>query len=173
MWFFLGIIYDLNFPSQWKKFSFRHFYLTSLGRAHRVHSKGTSPNGSPPYLVVKMVNWEFSEKVKSAFIHENQNGRSQVFVSQMYSKSLTLHRNKALKHRHEMKEEDPSIHGYIRYPATLMIKDLVKKSIRLRRNFNFILCWQSFLWFHFSMFLYHMPVCELLGTYSRDDNIKH
>ena len=59
----------------------------NIERAHRVHSKGTSPNGSPPYLVVKMVNWEFSEKVKSAFIQENQNVRSQVFVFQMYSKS--------------------------------------------------------------------------------------
>ena len=48
--------------------------------------QGTSSNGSPPYLVVKMGNWEFSEKVKSAFIQENQNGPSQVFVSQMYLK---------------------------------------------------------------------------------------
>ena len=93
-----------------------------IERAHRVHSKGTSSNGSPPYLVVKMVNWEFSEKVKSAFIQENQNGRSQVFVSQIYSKSLTLCRNQAMKHRHEIKKEHPSMQGYIRYPATLMIK---------------------------------------------------
>ena len=57
-----------------------------IERAHSVQSKGTSSNGSPPYLVVKMGNWEFSEKVKSAFIQENQNGRSQVFVSQMYLK---------------------------------------------------------------------------------------
>ena len=64
-----------------------------------------------------MVNWEFSEKAKSAFIQENQNGRSQVFVSQMYSKSLTLRRNVALKHRHEIKEEGLSIQGYIRYLA--------------------------------------------------------
>ena len=40
----------------------------------------------------------------------------------MYSKSLTLHQNQALKHWHEIKEEDPSIQGCIRYPATLMIK---------------------------------------------------
>ena len=45
--------------------------LKSIGKAHRVHSKGASSNGSPSYLVVKMVNWEFSEKVKSAFIQEN------------------------------------------------------------------------------------------------------
>ena len=36
----------------------------NIETAHRVHSKGTSLNGSPPYLLVKMVNWEFSEKSK-------------------------------------------------------------------------------------------------------------
>ena len=46
----------------------------NIERAHRVQSKGTSSNGPPPYLVVKMVKWDFSEKVKSAFIQENQNG---------------------------------------------------------------------------------------------------
>ena len=53
-----------------------------------------------------MVNWEFSEKVKSAFVQENQNGQSQVFNSQMYSNSLTCRQNLTMKHQHEMKEED-------------------------------------------------------------------
>ena len=104
-------------------------------RAHRVHSKGTSPNGSPPYLVEKMVNWEFSEKVKSAFVQENQKCRSRVFDSQMYSKSLTLRRNQALKDRHENKEEDPSIQGYIRYPATLIIKRPDEKKYKVEKEF--------------------------------------
>ena len=107
----------------------------NIERAHRVRSKGTSLNGSPPYLVAKMVNWEFSEKVKSAFIQENQSGRSQVFVSQMYSKSLTLRRDLALKDRHEMKEEDPAIQGYIRYPATLMIKRPAEKKYKVEKEF--------------------------------------
>ena len=80
-----------------------------------------------------MVSWEFSEKVKSA-IQENQNGRSQVFVSQMFSKSLMLCRNQALKHWHEMKEEDPSIQGYIRYPATLMIKRPDEKKYKVEKE---------------------------------------
>ena len=50
-------------------------FLKNIERAHRVHNKGTSSNGSPPYLVVKMVNCEFSEMVKSILIQENQNGR--------------------------------------------------------------------------------------------------
>ena len=107
----------------------------NIERAHRIHSKGTSSNGSPPYLIVKMLNWEFSENVKSAFIQENKNGRSQVFVSQMYSKSLTLRQNQALKHQHEMKEEDPSIQGYIRYPATLMIKRPGEKKYKVQKEF--------------------------------------
>ena len=82
-----------------------------------------------------MVNWEFSEKAKSAFILENQNGRSQVFVSQMYSKSLTLRRNQALKHQHEMKEGDPSVEGYIRYPDTLMIKRPSEKKYKVEKEF--------------------------------------
>ena len=107
----------------------------NIERAHRVHSKGTSSNGSTPYLVVKMVNWEFSEKVKSAFIQENENGQSQVFVSQVYSNSLTCRRNLALKHQHEMREEHPCIQGCIRYPATLMIKRSDEKKYKVEKEF--------------------------------------
>ena len=80
--------------------------LKNIERVQGVHSKGASSNESPPNLVVKMVKWEFSEKVKSALIQENWNGRSQVFVSQMYWKSLTLRWNQALKQKHEMNKED-------------------------------------------------------------------
>ena len=41
--------------------------------------------------------------------------------------------------KHEIKEEDPSIQGCIRYPATLMIKRSGGAK-RLKRNFNLILC---------------------------------
>ena len=109
--------------------------LKNIEIAHRVCRKGTSSNGSPLYLVVKMVNCEFSEKVKWAFIQENQNGQSQVFVSQMYLKSLTLCPNQALQHQHEIKEEDPSIKGYIRYPDTLMIKRSGEKKYKVEKEF--------------------------------------
>ena len=45
--------------------------LKNIERVQGVHSKGASSNESPPNLVVKMVKWEFSEKVKSALIQEN------------------------------------------------------------------------------------------------------
>ena len=75
---------------------------------------GKRSNNAPPYLVTKIANWEFSERIKSAFIIENQNGSSQVLALQMYSKSLTLRPNQALKHWHELKEGDPSIQEYVR-----------------------------------------------------------
>ena len=65
--------------------------------AHQVQSNsetsGKWSNNTPPYLVAKIANWtdwEFTERIKSAFIVEYQNGNSQVFFSQMYSKSLPL-----------------------------------------------------------------------------------
>ena len=88
-------------------------------------------NNAPPYLVAKITNWEFSERTKSAFIVENQNGNSRVFVTQMYKQLLTLKRNEALQHWHELKEVDPSIQGYVRYPATLMIKIAGEKKCRV------------------------------------------
>ena len=84
---------------------------TNIERVHRVQNNsetgGKRSKNTPPYLVAKIANWEFSERIKSAFIVENQNGNSRVFVSQMYSKSLTIRRNEALKYRYELKEGDP------------------------------------------------------------------
>ena len=61
---------------------------TNIERAHRVQNNsetsGKRSNNTLPYLVAKIANWEFSERIKSAFIVENQNGNSRVFVSQMY-----------------------------------------------------------------------------------------
>ena len=112
--------------------------VTNIERAHRVQSNSETRNRSnntPPYLVAKIANWEFSERIKSAFIVENQNGNSRVFVSQMYSKSLTLRRNQALKHRYKLKEGDPSIQGYVRYPATLMIKRAGERKYRVEKEY--------------------------------------
>ena len=93
---------------------------TNIERAHQVRSSETTGkryNNTPPYLAAKIANWEFSERIKSAFIVESQNGNSRAFVSQMYSKSLILRQNQTLKHQYELKG-DPSIQGYVRYPAT-------------------------------------------------------
>ena len=112
---------------------------TNIERAHRVQNYsetiGKQSNNTPPYLVAKIANWEFSKRIKSAFFVENQNDNSQVFVSQMYSKSLTLRRYQALKHRCELKEGDPSIQGYVRYLTTLMIKRAGERKYSVEKNF--------------------------------------
>ena len=74
-----------------------------------------------------------SEKIKSA--KANQEGKSAVFVSQMYSKSLTERRNAALKHRADLKQQDPSIQGYVKFPTIPMIKRTGERKYSLEKEF--------------------------------------
>ena len=76
------------------------------------------------------------EKIKSAIIKANQEGKSAVFVSQIYSTSLTERRNVALKYQADLKEQDPSIQGYVKFPAILMIKRTGEKKIALQKSFE-------------------------------------
>ena len=55
--------------------------------------------------MVKIKSWDTSQELKSVFIKANQSGTSRVFVSQMYSKALTIRRNEALKLGSEKKLE--------------------------------------------------------------------
>ena len=85
-------------------------------------NRNPSATSARPFLIAKITNRDLSEKIKFAIIKANQEAKSAVFVSQMYSKSLTERRNAALKNRADLKEQDQSIQGYLRFPATLMIK---------------------------------------------------
>ena len=75
------------------------------------------------------------EKLKSAIIKTNQEGKSVSFVSQTYSKSLTERRNATLKYRADLKEQDPSIQGYVKFPAILMIKHTGEGKYSLEKEF--------------------------------------
>ena len=83
--------------------------MKNTERTHRVTiaNRNPSPTLSKPFLVAKITNWNMSEIIKSAIIKSNQEGKSVVFVSQIYSKSLTEGRNAALKYRADLKEQDP------------------------------------------------------------------
>ena len=74
-------------------------------------------------------------KIKSAIIKTNREGKSAVFVSQMYSKSVTERRNAALKYRADLKEQDPSIQGYVKFLATPMIKRTGERKYNLEKEF--------------------------------------
>ena len=54
----------------------------------------------------------------------------------MYSKSLTERRNVALKYSADLKEQDLSIQGYVKFPATLMIKHAGERKYSLEKNFT-------------------------------------
>ena len=87
------------------------------------------------FFVAKITNWDMSEKIKSAIIKANQESKSAVLVSQMYSKSLTERRKAALKYGADLKEQDPSVQGYVKFPAILMIKHTGERKYSLEKEF--------------------------------------
>ena len=106
-------------------------------RAHRVTTANRNPSVTtvPPFLFAEIANWNISEKIKSVITKVNQEDKSAVFVSQMYSKSLTERRNTALKYRADLKERDLSIQGYKKFPATLMNKRTRERKYSLKKEF--------------------------------------
>ena len=53
----------------------------------------------------------------------------------MYSKSLAEKRNAVLKYQADLKEQDPSLQGYVKFPATLMIKHTGERKYSLEKEF--------------------------------------
>ena len=109
-----------------------------IERAHRVTTANRNPSSTSSalrFFVAKITNWDMSEKIKSVIIKANQEGKSPVFVSQMYLKSLTEIRNAALKYRADLKEQDPSIQGYVKFSAILMIKRTGERKYSLEKEF--------------------------------------
>ena len=104
-----------------------------IERAHRITS--TTKREGPPYLVAKIKSWDTSEELKSTFVKGNQSSTSSVFVSQMYSKELTIRRNERLKLRSELKEQDPTTQGFVRFSASLLIKRVGERKYSLEKDF--------------------------------------
>ena len=102
----------------------KEYIIKNIERAHQVTTANRYlfATSAPPFLAAKITNGIMSEKIKSAIIKANHEGKLAVFVSQMYSKSLTERRNAALKYRVDLKEHNRSIQVYVKFSATLMIK---------------------------------------------------
>ena len=109
----------------------------NIERAHRVTTANRNPSATSasPFLAAKITNQDMSETIKSTIIKANQVGKLAVFVSQMYSKSLTERRNATLKYQADLKEQDLSIQGYVKFPATPMIKGTGEKKYSLVKEF--------------------------------------
>ena len=54
----------------------------------------------------------------------------------MHSKSLTVGRNGALNYRADLKEQDQSVWGYVKFPAILMIKHTGERKYSLEKEFG-------------------------------------
>ena len=54
----------------------------------------------------------------------------------MHSKSLTEGRNGALNYRADLKEQDQSIQGYVKFPVILMIKHTGERKYSLGKEFG-------------------------------------
>ena len=115
----------------------KEYIIKNIERAHWVTTANIYPSATsaPPFLVVKITNRNVSQKIESAIIKANQEGKSAVFVSQMYSKSLTERGNAALKYKTDLKENDRSIQVYVNFPATLMIKRTGERKCSLEKEF--------------------------------------
>ena len=64
----------------------------------------------------------------------------------MYSKSLKERRNAALKYLADLKEQDPTIQGYIKFPATLMIERTGERKNSFEKEFWTTLASLQFWW---------------------------
>ena len=95
--------------------------IKKIERAHRA--KENRPGRNLP-IIAKFNNWNFSKEVKTSFIKaaKDRNNRTPIFVSQIYSPSLTTRRNEAMKKRKELREEDRGIRAYVEYLAVLIVK---------------------------------------------------
>ena len=111
--------------------------IRNIERGHWVTTanRNSSATSLLPFLGAKITNWGMSEKIKSAIIKTNQEGKSAVFFSLMYSKSLTERRNAASKYWEDFKEQDPSIQGYVKFPVILMSKPTGERKYSLEKEF--------------------------------------
>ena len=91
------------------------FIQSKIERAHRAKS---SKHIKVPPITAKFNNWHFTEMIKTSAIKT----KSLLYVSQMFSPTLTVRRNKAMLARKELREHDKTTQAYVKYPARLMVK---------------------------------------------------
>ena len=103
--------------------------ISNIERAHRAPQKDTNQYSTPGSLpiIAKFIDWNFSEKVKSNFIRAardsfQQHPNQTIYISQMYSSSVTARRNKAMLKLKKLKRDERAIQAYVKCPAILMVK---------------------------------------------------
>ena len=109
--------------------------ISKIERVHTASQKDANQYSTPGPLpsIAKFIDWNFSEKVKSNFIKAardsfQQDPNQTIYVPQMYSSSVTAHRNKAMLKRKELTRDERTIQAYVEYPAVLMVKKSGERS---------------------------------------------
>ena len=111
--------------------------LDTIDRAHRskpsdelepVNNGDATNNKTPRPIHVKFVTWRDSEYFKSIVIKYNKSLLSKgknptVFVDNMFSEHTNARRKEAWNKHKELKNEGLEAPMFIRYPATLMVKN--------------------------------------------------
>ena len=95
-----------------------------IERAHRGkeddnHKRGTN---KPRPIYVKFHSWKSSENVRKSVVDANRQGRTNVIVSQMYSKKTTETMNEKLKLRKEIMRKEKNWKMFVKYPGVLYVK---------------------------------------------------
>ena len=108
---------ELDLPYSFEKIDFQ------ISRAHRSTEQDKDHSNknqrSPKPIFAQFVNWRIAEEIRNRIIELNAKRRINVFVSQMYSKELTLQRNGALKYRRDYLNENSDVQIKLEFPAIL------------------------------------------------------
>ena len=107
--------------------------IRNIEQAHQVTTASRRNPSATSFSCCQNYKLGHVGKNKSAIIKANQEGKSVVFVPQVYSKSLTERRNAALRYQADLKEQDPSIQGYVKFPAITMIKHTGERKYSLEK----------------------------------------
>ena len=108
---------ELNLPYSFDEINFQ------ISRAHQSTEQDEDHSNknqrSPKPIFAQFVNWRIAEEIRNHIIELNAKRRINVFVSQVYSKQLTLQRNGALKYRRDYLNENSDVQIKLEFPAIL------------------------------------------------------
>ena len=104
----------------------------------RVHRGKVVDNENKLYgkrhIYIAFYDWNVSSEVLDNFRKHGRN--TGIFVDQMYGPDTTYRRNEALIHRKNLLGTESIAHGFVDYPAKLMVKKEGEKGYRLEKDFS-------------------------------------
>ena len=94
-------------------------------KIERTYRAKRSKHTKVPPIIAKFNDWHFTEMVKTSVIK----AKLSLYISQMFSPAFTIHRNKAMLARKELREHDKTTQAYVKYPEKIIVKRLINTNI--------------------------------------------